>query len=87
MEKTKNNVTQIKQERISMKSNKELDNQELDNVSGGSVLEKYLKHLAEKDKPLVDDGIGTELDLNPSTSYDEAGNLIIVKRDKDNHEL
>ena len=86
MEKTKNNVTQIKQERISMKSNKELDNQELDNVSGGSILEKYLKHLTKRDKPLVDKGTGAKLDLNPSTSSDEAGNLIIVKREKDNPE-
>ena len=66
--------------------NKKLNNKDLNGVSGGSsTLEKYLKSLVEKDKDktMVDYGTGVALDLNPSVDYDENGNLIVIKREKD----
>ena len=69
-----------------MKNNDELNNKDLNNVSGGnSTLEKYLKSLVgkDKDKTLVDYGTGKTLDLDPSIKYEDDGNLLIVKREKD----
>lgn len=68
-----------------MKNNEELNNQNLENVSGGeSSLEKYLKTLAgkDKDKMSVDYGTGVALDLNPSVDYDDRNNVHIIKREK-----
>ncbi len=72
-----------------MKSNKELNNDELDNVSGGGKnLEDYLKTVVEHDKNkiLVDEGTGKQLDINPSIDINDDGNLIIVKREKGSQE-
>ena len=64
---------------------KGLNNKNLNKVSGGSsILDGYPK-IAKKDKDefLVDYGSGVEIDLNPSIQYDEHGNLLVVKREKD----
>ena len=68
-----------------MKNNKKLNDKDLNNVAGGSDLDKYLKSISgqDKDKMLVDYGTGVALDLNPSVDYDKLENLIIVKREKD----
>ena len=67
-----------------MDNNKQLNDKLLDNVDGGTDLEKYLKSLTgnDKNKVLVDYGTGVELDNNPSIDYDKQENIIIVKRDK-----
>ena len=66
-----------------MKNNKQLNDSDLNNIAGGSDLDKYLKTLAgnDKNKELVDYGTGKALDLNPSVDYDKSENLIIVKRE------
>ena len=72
-----------------MKTNNELNNKDLDNVSGGnSSLEKYLKDLVGKDKSkiIIDNGEGKQLDLNPSIDYEKDEKLIIIKREKDPQE-
>lgn len=65
---------------------KKLRNRDLNAVSGGKGnLEDYLKKLVvkDKDKMLVDYGTGVELDHDSSVSYDESGNLLIVKSEKE----
>ena len=72
-----------------MKSNKELNNDELNNVSGGGKsLEDYLKTIVENDKNkiLVDEGTGKQLDINPSVDLNDDSKLIIIKREKDSPE-
>lgn len=72
-----------------MKNNDELNNNNLNDIAGGSTdLEKYLKSLVgkDKDKNLVDYGTGVQLDLNPSIDYDKKENLLIVKREEEKAE-
>ncbi len=71
-----------------MKKNKQLNNKDLNGVSGGNNLEKYLKSLAGKDKNklLVDYGTGVKLDLDNTIDYEKSDNLIILKREKDKQE-
>lgn len=71
-------------------SDKELDNKELDDVSGGNTnLDKYLKTLAgnDKNKNLVDYGTGTQLDHVSTVQYDSNNETYVLKREKDNAEL
>ena len=68
-----------------MKPTKELNDQELNNVSGGeSSLDKYLKTLVgtDKNKILVDQGTGKTLDLNPAVKFEDDNNVYIIKREK-----
>lgn len=68
------------------KTTKELNNNDLNNVSGGSSnLDKYLKVLTSKDKNniIVDHGSETELVLKQSVEYEDDGNLHIIEREKD----
>ena len=68
------------------KIKEELNNDDLNNVSGGKAdLNKYLKELAGKDrnKVLVDNDDQEELILNPSIPYANDGNLNIIEREKD----
>ena len=60
----------------------------LNNVTGGSDLDKYLKSIERKDKNkiLVDYGSGTAIEHESNVDYDESGNLIIIKREKINEE-
>ena len=65
---------------------KKLRNRDLNAVSGGKGnLEDYLKKLVvkDKDKMLVDYGTGVELDHDSSVPFDESGNLLIVKSEKE----
>ena len=72
-----------------MKSNKELNNHDLNSVSGGSNdLDEYLKTLAEESKKvLVDYGTGEQLEVDPSVHQDNDGNLYIVEREKKHPEI
>ena len=67
-----------------MKNDNKLNEKDLDNVVGGSDLEKYLKQVTgnDKNKILVDEGTGKELKLDSTIDYDKADNLIIIKREK-----
>lgn len=69
------------------KNKKELNNNDLNNVSGGKTnLDKYLKDLSVKDKTkiIVDKGNGDELVLSQSVQYPKDANLdIIIEREKD----
>ena len=68
-----------------MKTNKKLNNQELDNVSGGKTnLDDYLKTIAGKgkNKILVGYGTGVELSNNSKIDHEENNNLIVIKREK-----
>lgn len=67
-----------------MESVKEINNKDLNDVTGGSNdLDDYLSKLAGKDKnePLVDYGTGSQLDLDPSVQKDDEGKLIIINRE------
>lgn len=66
-------------------NNKELNNQDLNNISGGKHnLEDYLKEIKkDKEKPLVDYGTGKHLDLDPSIHWEDENNAHIIKREKD----
>ena len=69
-----------------MKTNKELNNQDLNSVVGGeNDLDKYLKTLTEKDqkKQLVGYETGTQLDLNSDVYNEDDGNAHLIKREKD----
>lgn len=68
-----------------MEKIKELGNEDLDNVSGGAKnLDDYLKTLVGQDKPLiVDQGTGKSLELKPSITKDDDGNIYVIKREKD----
>lgn len=69
-----------------MEKDKELNNSDLSNVSGGSDLDKYLKTLAgnDKDKKLVDYETSFHLDIDSSVDYEDDGKLIIVKCENTN---
>lgn len=73
-----------------MENNKELENPELENISGGNKkLDDYFKKIdgTVKNKMLVDYGTGVSLDLNPSVDYDKNDNVLIIKREKPDAEL
>lgn len=73
-----------------MKSKKELNEQNLDEVAGGAAdLDKYLKVLAgkEKDKPLVDIEDEKQLQLDSTVRYNDDGNVTIILRDKPDPEV
>ena len=66
-------------------SDKELQNDDLNNISGGnSNLDKYLKTLVGKDedKMLVDYGTGVALDHDSTVAYEGNNNVYIIKREK-----
>lgn len=71
-----------------MKYNKIVNDEDLNNVTGGSDLDKYLKSIERKDKNkiLVDYESGTTIEHDSDVDYDKSGNLIIIKREKNNRE-
>lgn len=72
-----------------MNNDKELNNKDLNNVSGGSNLDKYLKSLTghDKSKALIDYGTGVQLDLDSTVQKEDDGNISIIKREKNSPEV
>lgn len=68
-----------------MKNNKQINDKDLKDISGGNSLEQLLSELGEKDKKstLVDYGDGSELKIDSGFECDESSKLIVVKREKD----